>query len=276
MLTATLGLGATAGEQTAAQGQAGRGGGGGRGGAQPQRDAQATVTVGTGVISGVVTTAGTGTPVRRARVTLSGTELRGGRSTLTNDEGVFAFSALPAGRFTLTASKAGYVDIPYGAKRPGRPGTPIQLADAQKMERADIGLPRGGVITGIVLDEHGEPAPGTQVRVMRYLMRTGERQLQTACQDQSDDRGIYRIYGLQPGEYLVSATPRNQNIGDLRNTIAAEIERVNAKFARVETIRRFHLIEQQLTPDVNRVLGVPAVSTEHLVRDRQIDEAMEG
>ena len=231
MLAATLGLDATSADQVATaqaqqQGQGGRGGAGGRGGQQPTRDAQTAATAGTGVISGVVTTSGQGSPVRRARVTLSGAELRGGRSTLTNDQGAFTFVALPAGRFTLTASKAGYVDIPFGAKRPGRPGTPIQLAAAQKMERADIALPRGGVITGIVVDENGEPAPGTQVRVMRYVIRTGERQLQTAGQDQSDDRGMYRIYGLQPGEYLVSAVPRNQNIGDLRNTIAAEIEMV--------------------------------------------------
>ncbi len=43
-------------------------------------------------------------------------------------------------------------------------------------------------------------------------------------QAQADDRGFYRVWGLQPGEYLVSAVPRNQNIGDLRNTVAAEIE----------------------------------------------------
>lgn len=230
MLAASLGLGVRAAEQTAVatgqQGQGGRAGGGGRGGQQPARDGQTAITAGTGIISGVVTSAGQGAPVRRARVTLSGTELRGVRSTLTNDEGAFTFVALPPGRFTLTASKAGYVDIPFGAKRPGRPGTPIQLAADQKMERANIALPRGGVITGIVIDENGEPAPGTQVRVMRYVMRTGERQLQTAGQDQSDDRGMYRIYGLQPGEYLVSAVPRNQNLGDLRNTIAAEIEMV--------------------------------------------------
>src|SRR4029453_14461343 len=72
--------------------------------------------------------------------------------------------------------------------------------------------------------DSGEPAPGTQVRVMRYVMRTGEKTLQSAGQAQTDDRGIYRIWGLQPGDYLVSAIPRNQNIGDLRNTIAAEVE----------------------------------------------------
>jgi len=213
----------------AQQGQAqGRGGGGGRaaGAAGQARDAQAQTTpaTGTGIISGVVTTGSTGTPVRRARVTLSGTELRGGRSTITNDQGQFSFAALPPGRFTMTASKAGYVNVPYGAKKPGRPGTPIQLAAAQEMKNANITLPKGGVITGIVLDDSGEPSPGTQVRVLRYVMRTGEKTLEQAGQAQADDRGMYRIYGLQPGDYLVSAVPRNQGIGDLRNTIAAEIE----------------------------------------------------
>src|SRR5262245_24400948 len=70
-------------QQQQQQGQAGRGGGGGRGGGQqPARDTAAqTPVVGKGIIAGVITTAGTGSPVRRARVTLSGAELRGGRST---------------------------------------------------------------------------------------------------------------------------------------------------------------------------------------------------
>jgi hypothetical protein len=98
------------------------------------------------------------------------------------------------------------------------------LAEGGKMERADISMPRGSVVTGIVLDDYGEPSPGTQVRVLRYVMRNGERALQQAGQDQSDDRGMYRIYGLQPGEYLVAAAPRNQNVNDLRQTISSEIE----------------------------------------------------
>lgn len=191
---------------------------------QQARDAQQPPTTGTGVITGVVTSGSNATPVRRARVTLSGQELRGGRSTVTNDQGAFSFNALPPGRFTMTASKAGYVDVPYGAKRPGRPGTPIQLAAGQKMEGANISLPKGGVITGVVVDDSGEPSPGTQVRVMRYVIRTGEKTLQMAGQGQADDRGIYRIYALQPGDYLVSAVPRNQGLADIRNTIAAELE----------------------------------------------------
>jgi uncharacterized protein (DUF2141 family) len=216
--------GSAQGGQAAQTGQTTQGRGGGRGGQQPARDVQQTTVSGTGVIAGTVTTEGSGSGVRRARVTLSGAELRGGRSTLTNDEGAFSFVALPPGRFTLTVSKAGFVDMTFGAKRAGRPGTPIQLAEGQKMERANVVLPRGSVVTGIVVDDSGEPVPGTQVRVMRYVMRTGEKTLQQAGQDQTDDRGIYRIYGLQPGDYLVSAVPRNQNFGDLRNTIMAEVE----------------------------------------------------
>jgi len=59
--------------------QQGRGGGAAGRGQAPARDAQVAPATGTGIISGVVTTAGTGTPVRRARLTLSGAELRGGR-----------------------------------------------------------------------------------------------------------------------------------------------------------------------------------------------------
>jgi len=208
----------------------GRGAGGGRG-QQPARDAQNQPAAGTGAISGFVVTEGTGTAVRRARVSLAGTggELRGGRSAISDDQGRFSFVSLPAGRFNLSASKAGYVDIAYGAKRPGRPGTPIQLADGQRLEKAVLTLPRGSVVTGVVVDEHGEPSPGTTVRVMRYVIRTGEKTLTQAGTDTTDDRGVYRVYALQPGDYMVSAAPRNLNVGNIAQTIASEVEMLMAQ-----------------------------------------------
>ena len=214
------GRGAPAGQ--APGGGGGRGAAGGRG-LGPARDATTETTLGTGAISGVVVVDGTGTPVRRARVSLSAAELRGGRSVLTDERGRFTFTTLPAGRFTMTASKPGFVDNTYGAKRAGRPGTQIQLADGQKLDRAVIALPRGGVITGIVVDEHGEPSAGTQVRALRYVIRTGERTLQQAGQDTTDDRGMYRIYQLQPGEYMVNALPRNMTASDIRQTMVSEM-----------------------------------------------------
>jgi len=227
-LTLALVLAATS---LAGQGGGGRGGaaagqgpGGGRGGfAPPVRDTAAQTTLGTASVTGRVVIDGVGTPVRRARVSLAAPELRGGRSVITDDQGRFSFQALPTGRYTLTASKSGYVDIAYGAKRAGRPGTPVQLAEGQTLSDLTIAMPRGGVLTGVVVDEYGEPAPGTPVRALRYVMQTGERRLQQAGQDQTDDRGMYRIFQLQPGDYIVNAIPRNQNTGDVRQVLATEV-----------------------------------------------------
>src|SRR5690349_10136629 len=92
-----------------APGQGGRGGPSGAPGFPP-RDASNATAVGTASISGTVVGEATGNPVRRARVMLTGAELRGGRSVVTDDQGRFTFQALPAGRFTMTASKPGFVD----------------------------------------------------------------------------------------------------------------------------------------------------------------------
>jgi hypothetical protein len=128
----------------------------------------------------------------------------------TDDQGRYAFTALPAGRFTLSASKLGHLSVTYGQRLPGsgRPGTPIQVEDGQRLT-IRLQMPRGGVISGTVLDEQGEAVPGTQVRAFRYSMQSGVRTLQSAGNDATDDRGMYRIYGLQMGEYLICATPRS-------------------------------------------------------------------
>ena len=80
----------------AGQGRGGAGQGQAQGQAQT-RDREQAVPVGTGAIGGFVVAEGAGTPVRRARVNLSGAAIRGGRSAMTTDEGRFSFTGLPAG-----------------------------------------------------------------------------------------------------------------------------------------------------------------------------------
>src|SRR2546430_1312273 len=79
---------------------------------QPTRDtpAQSTdvVATPTGRITGRVVAVDNGQPIRRARVFVTAVELSGGRGTLTDDSGVFDLGELPAGRYTLTVSKAGF------------------------------------------------------------------------------------------------------------------------------------------------------------------------
>src|SRR4051812_26053016 len=161
-----------------------------------------------GRITGRVLAADNGRPVKRARVFVSSVELPGGRGMLTDDNGLFDLTELPAGRYTLTVSKSGFVALSYGQRRPLQAGTPLQLADGQQLKGIAFQLPRGSVIGGRVLDEDGEAMPGVSVRVMRYQYLQGERRLTPAGAGQTDDKGQYRVWGLMPGDYYVNATAR--------------------------------------------------------------------
>jgi len=139
-------------------------------------------------------------------------QLRGGsrvvRSVQTDDLGRYEIRDLPAGSYTVTATKAGYVDAVFGQRRPLRPGTPLEVADGQQIKNVSFSLARGSVITGQILDEDGEPVARAAVTVMRYQYVGGRRQLVPAGSDQTDDRGMYRVFGLPPGDYYVSAVAR--------------------------------------------------------------------
>jgi protocatechuate 3,4-dioxygenase beta subunit len=192
-------------------GRQGRGGaqgqrGGAQGGAQDAQPRDTTpATPATSSITGRVVTADSGKPVKRAQVRIFGTG-RGGRSTITDDQGVYTVTALSAGSYTVTASKNGFVDAIYGQRRPLQPGTPVQLTDNQRAGSVDLRLIRGGVITGHVLDEDGEPLMRAVVAIQRYQYLQGNRQLTPAGGDQTDDRGMYRVFGLPAGDYYVSVS----------------------------------------------------------------------
>ena len=168
--------------------------------AQPGADAAPA-----GRITGRVVAADTGRPVIRARVFLSGAQIQGGRGALTDTEGRFELTELPEGRYTLTAGKTGFITLSFGQRRPLQAGTPIQLADKQQLTGLDFRLPRGSVIAGHIFDEAGDPLPGANVRVLRYEYAQGNRQLVPVSVTQSDDLGSFRVWGLSPGEYYVSA-----------------------------------------------------------------------
>jgi Carboxypeptidase regulatory-like domain len=165
----------------------------------------------TGIISGAVTSADQGRPVRKAQVKLVSSAPKMTRTTTTDADGRFSFAKLPAGGCFLSATKPGYLESVFGARRPGAtsPGTPIRLAPGQKLDDVTLRLPRGGVISGVVTDEFGDPAYLVGVRAMRFTYTNGERVAYPIGNVFTDDLGAYRIAGLLPGEYVVSAVPRN-------------------------------------------------------------------
>jgi len=195
---------------------------------QLTRDAQGQTPApaGTGVMMGTVTMAGSGQPVEGVRVTLTGAELRGTRSAMTNDDGQFVFDKLPAGSYTVRGTRTGHIAGTYGQKQPGKPGTSIVLAAGQQLKNVTFEIAKGGVISGAVLDEKNRPSIGTSVRVMRWMIQSGERILTTAGTGTTDDRGLYRIYNLTPGEYVVSAVPRNSAAEILTSADAINIARM--------------------------------------------------
>jgi hypothetical protein len=146
-----------------------------------------------------------GQPAAGARVMVNGEGPT--RMATTDARGRFSITALRAGRYYINVSKPGYVNVTYGQRRASSQGTPVPLGDGETRDIA-VQLPRGGVITGMVLDERGEPAVNAFVRVMRFMPGAAERRPQEMGGDNTDDRGIYRIHSLQPGDYAVCANFR--------------------------------------------------------------------
>jgi len=135
------------------------------------------------------------------------------RQATTDSQGAFEFTGLAAGSYRIFASASQYapqyLGMAYGGKKPNAPGSsdlgqPVQLAEGESFEKAIIALPRGGVITGRVTDENGDPV--TRVQVYTIFFPAGSsRGMRLGSGSQTDDLGQFRVYGLQSGEHAVVA-----------------------------------------------------------------------
>ena len=178
----------------------------------PSRDTSAVK--GTASIRGKVVTADSGRPIRRVQISVSAVELQGeSRNVSTNAQGTFEVADLPAGRYTVTANRAGYIRLQFGQRRPGESGRPIQLSEGQRFTTADFALPRTAAMVGRITDEVGEPMPNTSIYPMQWKYFRGQRRLVPVSSgvsfNRTDDTGQYRITGLEPGDYYVLATTRD-------------------------------------------------------------------
>jgi hypothetical protein len=142
-----------------------------------------------------------GQPLANALVSVRsyGNTTRGGQAT-TDREGNFHVDGLDALAYIVSATLPNYIATPRDPD-----ATPIgffRVGDSARIE-----LIKGGVITGSVKRANGDPVVSVQVRA--YMIRDNKGQPPrygiSARARQTDDRGIYRIYGLPPGTYIVSA-----------------------------------------------------------------------
>ena len=196
----------------------------------PQRDARAMAPptaspAGTGALGGVVTNDDGSKPVRYAYIVLIGTGTGVVKFSSTDVDGKFVFTNLPADRYTVGASKPPYLGTVAGARRPGRMGTPIALADGQKIGNLAIRMSLGAVITGTIVDEKGQPASGVSVGAYQMRLQNGERvPVSAGTPATTDERGRYRIFGLVPGDYLVAVARMGSAPSGLQPLSSADVD----------------------------------------------------
>jgi Carboxypeptidase regulatory-like domain len=175
--------------------------------AQQPRDNSAGAHAGSALIAGrVVTRDVEGRPLRKAIVAVTSDDARVHRTAITDDRGGFAFDGLPVGRYEILASRRGWPSISYGASRPHQPGTRINLADGQRMVDITVRMPRGAILTGSIVDQSGHPLAQSDVVALRLVYEHGERRFTRYAVSTTDDRGVYRLYGLAAGDYAVATT----------------------------------------------------------------------
>ncbi len=156
-----------------------------------------------------ITTDPDGRPVPRTVVRLSGSTLQFDLLAVSNDEGRFAFTGLPAGRFALAASKPAYLQASLGSLTPAgaTDAALVVLETGQRMADLRLTIARGGVISGRITDRYGRALPHAPIVVMQFRTVNGARTLWSLGYQPppTNSRGEYRVYGLAAGSYVVMA-----------------------------------------------------------------------
>ena len=175
-----------------------------------------------GVIAGSVVDANSNKPVRRASVVLSTVEARPQDALAwTDGDGRFSFGYLPAGPYQLRASKDGYQAAAYGTETPRRPAAIIQLADGEVRNEFVFRLKPPMSISGVVLDEDGDPLANVLVSLMTPGFEHHKRKLFPGNRTMTDGNGRYRLTAFLPGRYAVLATPRFNRVLRVQPEVAA-------------------------------------------------------
>jgi len=177
----------------------------------PARDTSVAPT-GTAVIRGRVVVAGSERGLSKVEVSVTAASINVTKSAMTDAEGRYEVRDLPAGRYAVSAFKPNYLRSSFGERRPFGAGQPIDIADGAVLEHVDVLLQRGGVVTGRIVDEFGDPLPDVQVMPMRMTFSNGGRRPQPSGSISiTNDLGEFRLFGLSPGQYLIGAVARSMN-----------------------------------------------------------------
>ena len=233
----------------------------------------------TATIQGTVLSV-TNEPLPAARVELTG-GAQGPVVTRTDGKGQFSFPDLASGRYRVSVKKEGYVRQEYGQNQPGDEGALIVVEGGRPVPPIVFRLQAASTIAGIVRNEEGYPVANILVQALRrsYGVR-GTRILTQFSSVLTDDRGIYRLYWLDPGDYYVSVsylpqlpTAVNANEDVPRGVYAATYFPGSGDAVSAEAV---HLESGSTSAGIDfRLQRSPAVSVRGTVRSLQTQTAAE-
>lgn len=156
-------------------------------------------------VAGIVVSKIDGHPLPQARVALADANDRHKMQVvITSDDGRFAFASVPAGKFSLTGRKRGFIPAAYDQHE--QFSTAIVTGVGLNTENLVLKLAPNGIIFGKILDEAGEPVRRATVTLYYDDHSAGVDQIRQARNATTDDLGAYEIASLQPGTYYLSAS----------------------------------------------------------------------
>lgn len=159
-----------------------------------------------GSIAGTVRSDSSGQPLRRAQVVLSPAEAGGSSlAQVTDDKGKFSFPMVLPGTYSVTVQRDGYLKQTAGRIGAFKMPPIFLIQPGQDVGSFDFRMIPSGVVSGKVKFDDGEPAVNVTVQLYREYHRRGRHGWEVAAAARTDDRGEYRVHGLEPGSYFVAA-----------------------------------------------------------------------
>src|ERR1017187_2193926 len=138
-------------------------------------------------------------------------------SIRTNVSGFFEFANLPAGTYLIVAARRAFAPVQYGQKHWRASGVPIVIAENDSTF-LNIRLPRLGSLAGTLFDENDVGLPDHDVAVYTHA-----RPPMLLTKARTDDRGMYRIFGLDPGPSLVPTLTKGDGEGPYLPTFYKDV-----------------------------------------------------
>ncbi|MEW6125489.1 MAG: hypothetical protein AB1757_00385 [Acidobacteriota bacterium] len=177
----------------------------------------------------------------------------------TDEEGRFQFSGIARGNYRIIPLTSTFI-AENNPRHPWEAGKDVAINDGERIEEINFSLKRGGVITGRVTDANQQPIIKTFVSVWRFEEKSKQYQSPFVIFDSSiyetDDRGIYRIYGLPAGQYKVSAGSLPQGTAGI-SSAAGYIRTYHPDATDVSNAKVIELAEGEEVSAVDIIVALP-------------------